>query len=109
MTDIAEITDTIVGGAATINWGAGDFHFVRLASGANTLTFTNPVAGGCYMLWIQQPASGAAGTVTFSPTASWPGGITPTLTTTNSKIDIMTFQYSTAAGGIYAGGINQNY
>ena len=104
-----EITDTVVAAAFTTDWSLGAVHYVQLTNGVNTCTLSNPVAGGKYILIVKQPASGAAGTITFSPTVpSWNGAIAPTLTTTNGKIDVFTFLYS-AAAGVYLSGINQNY
>ena len=91
-----EYTDTIVAGAATIDWNNGNAHYIVLGNGTNTLTLANPKALGRYLLIVKQPPSGAAGTVTFSPVPLWSGGSAPTLTTSNNAIDYYTFAYSTA-------------
>ncbi len=58
-----------------------------------TLTFTNPAptgTGGSFTLILRQDASGSR-TVTWPGSVRWAGGTAPTLTTTASKVDILTF------------------
>ena len=78
----------------TLNWNSGNVQTITLASGNNTFTFSNPIAGGRYLLELKQPASGAAGTVTWPATVKWSGGAAPTLTTTNGQTDIVTLYYN---------------
>ncbi|WP_349318980.1 collagen-like triple helix repeat-containing protein [Mycolicibacterium canariasense] len=54
-----------------------------------TLTFPTAAAGKSFTLALAQDATGSR-TVTW-PTIKWPGGTTPTLTTTASKVDRFTF------------------
>lgn len=89
-----EKTDTVSSGAVTVNLNDGNVHYIVLDNGANTVTLSNPKAGGRYLIYVKQPASGAAGTVTFSPTPLSPGGVLPTLTTTNGALDVITLSYS---------------
>ena len=89
-----EATDTVSGGAATVDWNGGNEHYLSLTADA-TLTFSNPKGGGRYVLALQQDATGSR-TVTWPVTVLWSGGTAPTLTTTPSKTDIFTFYYSAA-------------
>lgn len=76
----------------TLSWAAGNRRVIILASGNNTFTFANPIGGAMYLLELIQPSSGGAGTVTW-PTIKWPAATAPTLTTTNSQIDVVTCYY----------------
>lgn len=90
-----------------LDWNNGNVQYIQLASGAQTFTFSNPLGGGRYVLILKQPGSGAAGTVTW-PTISWAGGTTPTLTTTNNKVDIITLIYD-GTNTVYYGNSSLNY
>lgn len=89
---VPEITDTVSAGAATIDWDAGNEHYLSLTANT-TLTFSNPNGGGRYVLLLQQDATGSR-TVTWPATVLWSGGTAPTLTTTANKTDLFTFMYS---------------
>lgn len=62
---------------------------VVLTNGVNTLTPPlDLIAGGFYRLTIIQPASGAAGTISWpKPPFLFPGGVQPTLSTANNALD----------------------
>jgi hypothetical protein len=90
----------------TLDWASGNCQSMQLASADQTFTFANPQAGSRYLLRLQQPSSGAAGTVTWPATVHWAGGTAPTLSTTNSQVDIFTFYYD---GTSYLGGFSLNY
>jgi hypothetical protein len=87
----------------TLNWNNGNVQYIVLANGNQTLTFANPKDGGRYLLMLKQPASGAAGTATWPATVSWSGDVTPTLTTTNGKVDIVAFVYDGTNAKYYGG------
>jgi hypothetical protein len=58
-----------------------------------TLTFTNPAptgTGGSFTLMLRQDASGSR-TVTWPGSVRWAAATAPTLTTTASRVDILTF------------------
>lgn len=58
-----------------------------------TLTFTNPAptgTGGSFTLMLRQDASGSR-TVTWPGSVRWAAATAPTLTTTASRVDIITF------------------
>lgn len=88
----------------TLDWNNANVQYIVLASGAQTFTFANPKDGGRYILILKQPGAGAAGTVSWPATVLWPSGSAPTLTTTNSKVDVISFVYdgtNTKYYGIY--------
>lgn len=83
---------TVAGGAATIDWSVSDRWYGTLASGVNTLTYTNVPAAGknrVLMLRITQPASGSAGTVSWPTGSLRPGGTDPALSAANGAIDVV--------------------
>lgn len=90
-------TDTVVAGAVTVDWDDGNTHYIVLASGANTITLANPESGANYKIYLKQPSSGAAGTVTFDPVPLWPSGVAPVLTVTNAALDVAYFGYDGTA------------
>ena len=77
----------------TLDWDVANVQYIVLANGGQPFTFANPQAGAPYTLILKQPAAGAAGTVTWPATVLWSGGIAPTLTATNGKVDVITFVY----------------
>ena len=94
------------GTPAAIDWSTGNVQYLVLTSGVNTVNFSNPVPGGRYLLELKQPAGVAPGTVTWDANVRWPSGTAPTLTTTYSYTDIITFYYN---GTNYAGSASFNY
>lgn len=90
-------TDTVSAGAVTVDFDDGNAHYIVLGNGANTITLANPDSGANYKIYLKQPASGSAGTVTFSPVPLWPSGIAPTLTATNAALDIVYLGYDGTA------------
>lgn len=97
-----QITDTASAGAFTADFSAGNVHYFALASGAQTVDFTTPASGGVYRIILKQPASGAAGTISsWDADILWGFGIVPTLTTTNSKVDIISCIYGPTATKYY--------
>ncbi|MCX5697582.1 MAG: hypothetical protein NTU54_06430 [Candidatus Omnitrophica bacterium] len=92
----------------TLSWDNGNVQYIQLAGGGNTFTFANPQGGGRYLLILKQPSSGSAGTVTWPAAVLWSAGTAPTLTATNSKVDIITFVYDDTNSKYY-GGSSLNY
>ncbi len=78
----------------SVDWFNGNAQMVQLTNGANAITFTSAQPGGRYLLEIKQPASGAAGTVTWDANVRWSGSVPPTLTATNSQTDLVTLYYN---------------
>lgn len=77
--------------ADTIDWGTSNKQKSTL-TGNCTFTFTAPPGPCSLVLKLAQDATGSR-TVTWPATVKWSGGTAPTLTTTASKIDIITFYY----------------
>lgn len=76
----------------TVNWDTNSGNFATLTLGGNrTLAApTNLKNGGSYVLILKQDATGTR-TVTWNAVFKWAGGTAPTLTTTASATDILTF------------------
>lgn len=76
--------------ALTIDLATGNEHKFTL-TGNVTLTLSNPVAGGRYVIQILTGAGGF--TVAWPGTVLWPGGTAPVITVGASAIDLITLFY----------------
>lgn len=87
--------------STTIDWSVSNIHSYVLASGTatTTLNFSNPASGQVIILRLIQGDSNRR--VVFPSTIYWPGGVTPTLTTTAYRWD--TFGFLCRASGYYDG------
>lgn len=83
------------GATITFDMSASNIHTVTLG-GNRTLAVSNVSVGQCFILRLQQDATGSR-TVTWFTTIKWAGGSAPTLTTTASKADLIWF-ICTSAG-----------
>ena len=103
----SKLTPYTLTDAATvaIDWNVSQT--VELTAGGNrTLTMANPVAGETYRVTIIQDSTGSR-LITWPSTVKWAGGSAPTLTTTASYRDHITFYYD---GTYYRDvAINKNY
>jgi len=99
------VADGNSGTAKTIDWNAGNEHLLTL-TGNVTLTLSNPVDGGRYVLVFDTGAG--AFTVAWPGTVKWPAGTTPTITVTAAKYDLVTLIWLNTAG-IYLAVISQNH
>lgn len=92
---------------------AGDIQAFQLASGATTVSFQSVSTWGRRMdLFIKQPSSGAAGTITWPTGAGgvkWSGGVTPTLSSVNSRIDHIRLAFLPAENSWFGELIGTNY
>ena len=82
---------TALTSGATISWNANTSSVASLTLdqvGA-TLTMSNLVAGGTYLLIITQ-GTGGSKTITTWTNFRWPGGTAPVLSTTAGAIDVIT-------------------
>lgn len=86
-----EVDNGNSGTSKTISFQVSDAQKLTL-TGNCTLTFTNTSAGGAYVLRLVQDGTGSR-TVTWPAGTKWPGGTTPTLTTTAGAIDIISIYY----------------
>jgi hypothetical protein len=89
------------GASLTIDWNNGNMQTVTMTATCG-FTFSNPIAGGMYMLVLTQGGSGSY-TVTWPGGIKWPGGTPPTLSTAVAAIDVITFGYD---GTSYYGNFN---
>lgn len=88
----AEVDNGNSGAADTIDWTAGNKQKSTL-TGNCTFTFSPEPSGPCSLtLKLVQDATGSR-TVTWPADVNWPGGTAPTLTTTGSATDIVSFYY----------------
>jgi hypothetical protein len=101
------VDDGNSGAADTINWDGGCNMHKSTLTGNVTYTFTNPMDGGRYVLYLFQDGTGSR-TVTWPAEVLWSGGTPPTLTTTASKLDVCTFVYLSSTAKYY-GACNLNY
>jgi hypothetical protein len=92
------------GTADTIDWTLSNKQKSTL-TGNCTFTFTAPSGPCSLVLKLVQDATGSR-TVTWPAAVHWSGGTAPTLTTTASKVDIITFYYD---GSTYFGNSSLNY
>jgi hypothetical protein len=89
-------------GTATIDWNNGNVQYVTL-TGNTTLTFSNPLSGGRYLLHVA-----GAFSPTFPASVRWPSGVTPTPTASAGNKDIYSFVYS-AKESLYDGLQSTNF
>ena len=90
--------------ADTIDWRVSNKQKSTLTANC-TFTFTAPTKPCSLVLKLAQDGTGSR-TVTWPATVHWSGGIAPTLTTTASRIDIITFYWD---GSTYFGNYSLNY
>lgn len=83
------------GTTVTFDLDASSTHTVTLG-GNRTLALSNADVGQKFIIRLVQDATGSR-TVTWFSTIKWPGGVTPTLTTTANKTDVFGF-ICTSAG-----------
>ena len=79
-------------GATTIDWKLGNKFEFTFGAQNDTFTFTAPTNPGNFVLKMIQDGTGSR-TATWPATVKWPGGTAPTLTTTASAVDIISFYW----------------
>ena len=84
-------TNATSGAAATLDLANGNVFDLTLTANC-TLTFSGTTAGvACsFTLILRQDGTGSR-TVTWPASVDWPAGTAPTLTTTASAVDVLTF------------------
>ena len=92
--------------AATTNidLSTGNVFTINMGLNITTLNLTNPVVG-TYLIKFVQDATGTRD-VTFPAAWKWAGGVSPSLTNTATKLDIVTLIYD---GSTYYTTIVQNF
>jgi len=104
--NIVPSNHSAAGATETIDFAVSNEHTVILDENV-TLTLSNPVDGGRYVLIFIQDSSGG-NTVTWPATVRWPAGTAPVITSTANKADLVTLYYISSLS-IYLGSFNQDY
>jgi hypothetical protein len=97
-------TATTASSTTSLDLSTGNVFTINLSTNISTLTLTN-AAVGTYLVKFVQDATGSR-TVSFPAAWKWAGGISPTLTTTANKLDIVTLVYD---GTIFYATIVKNF
>jgi len=84
-------TATSAAATTNIDLSTGNVFTINLGANITSLTISN-AAVGTYLIKFVQDATGSR-TVSFPAAWKWAGGVAPTLTTTASKLDIVTLVY----------------
>jgi hypothetical protein len=94
----------------TIDWGASNKQTVRIGTSATTITFSNAQLGQTVSLLVCNGGA-TAGTITWSGSFSWPGGIVPGQTTTAKQCDKWSFDYmsGTSTAKYFLSGLVSGY
>jgi hypothetical protein len=96
--------------SSTIFFNFGDVIAFQLLNGAQTLTFSSLGTWARRVnLYIAQPASGAAGTITWPANVKWPGGTAPTLSATNNFVDHVRMTFLPTPGNWYGELVGAHY
>jgi hypothetical protein len=82
---------TTASSTTSLDLSTGNVFTINLSTNISTLTLTN-AAVGTYLVKFVQDATGSR-TVSFPAAWKWAGGTAPTLTSTASKLDIVTLVY----------------
>ena len=101
---VVQALGSLTVGTTAVNFALGDRITATLA-GAVTFTFSNPTIGHEYQFVLTQDGTGSR--IVTWPTIRWPGGTTPTLTTTAAKDDVITL--TTPDGTTYRGSSVLNF
>lgn len=103
-------TPSISAGTLTLNLENGNVFGVALNANITTLTIQNPPAAGTAgSFTLAFTADGTLRTVTWGAAVKWQGGVAPTLTSTNGKVDIFTFVTWDAGTNWYAFTAGKNF
>lgn len=100
------------GSVTSLNVQRGDLACGLLASGNNTVALSSFPSGSAARkldLYIQQPASGSAGTITWPSNFKWEGGTAPALSSTNGYVDHVRLVYLPFAGNWYGELVGTHY
>ena len=111
-TDYAETytTPAISSGTLTLNLENGNVFRTTRNANITTLTISNPAATGnaCSFTLIFD-ANGTSYTITWPTAVKWPGGTSPTITTTSGRSDMFVFYTNNAGTTWYAMTAAQNF
>jgi len=79
-------------GTTTIDWKLGNKFYFTFGAQNDTFTFTQPTHECNLLLVLKQDGEGSR-LATWPETVMWPAGTAPTLTTTASAVDIISFYW----------------
>ena len=101
---------TISSGVLALNCALGNVFHVSLNAAITSITFSNiPASGTAYGLTLAFTMDGTARAVTWGAAIKWSGGTSPTLTSTNAKVDIFVLTTWDAGTTWYAMVGGQNF
>lgn len=97
---------TPAGTTQTLNFNLGNIQRISLASatGDVTLTLSNPIEGGIYLIQVTQGATPRD--LIWPASVKWPQAQKPILSTSNGQIDLVSLMYN---GTNYLGSWDLNY
>lgn len=81
----------ISGGVLTTSLSTGSHFLVTFDADVSTLTISNATASKAQSFVLALVANGTPHTVSWPASVKWAGGVAPTLTSTNGKVDFFTF------------------
>ena len=94
---------TISGNSLTLDLADGNHFAVALTANITTLTFSNvPATGQAVGVVIAFTADGTVRAITWPASVKWAGGVAPTMTGTNTKVDLITL-YTFDGGTVWYG------
>lgn len=88
------------GTAITLDLSAASSQKLTLDNNA-TITLSNATPGGTYTLRIAQDATGGR-TMTWPANVIWPGGVTPSFSTSANRVDLVTLYLDGTSTNFYA-------
>jgi hypothetical protein len=95
------------GATPTLDFASAPFgRFIMTLSANATITLSNPYDGGTYAFLVR--TGSGSHTLTWPGTVKWPLATPPVITTTASRVDLITLIYSQTENAYY-GSFNQNY
>lgn len=86
-----------------VDFNNGNCQFIDATGNWAPSAFSNPIAGGRYLIQVNN--NGGSRTITWPASVKWPGGTTPT-PSASGKVDVYSLYYD---GTSYYGGANLNY
>lgn len=101
---------TIAAGALTINLALGTHFTVALNANITAFTVSNPpAAGSAGAFTIAFTADGTVRTIAWPASFKWAGGVAPTMTGTNTKVDLVSCVTYDAGTSYYCVVAGQNF
>lgn len=101
---------TIAAGALTINLALGTHFDVALNANITSLTVSNPpTTGTAGAFTIAFTADGTVRTISWPASFRWAGGVAPTMTGTNTKVDLISCVTYTAGTTYFCVIAGQNF